>query len=305
MIAALDQRFRLPRHVELQREITRSSVARHVEDVAKPRVVIVPTSAPTRSIAIGGNRGAMEHRIYSTRLYARQPAHRCLHHGFRLIVRRARNLGDHEAAGALLAGLFEQDLGECTSDVNTDHPRPPEWATNRRASRSAALGRSREAIECATRPATEDGRTLHSERAHKTQDHALIWSPSRHSPAFFSIDTSSRQPAFGCEILVSTLINVRHDLRHLSTFVAVAEELNFHRGGTLDDGAVGRRPHRVRTGGSHLHDTQGEPNPAAICSRRPRKSSAVSTLPKIRFVCWHRAQRRSCRSATRRLPGTR
>jgi DNA-binding transcriptional LysR family regulator len=63
--------------------------------------------------------------------------------------------------------------------------------------------------------------TLHSVRAHETQDHALICSPSRHSPAFFSIDTSPRQPDFGCEIIV--------DLRHLSTFVAIAEELNFHR----------------------------------------------------------------------------
>src|ERR1700683_5641848 len=42
------------------------------------------------------------------------------------------------------------------------------------------------------------------------------------------MEQSSRQPPFGCEILVSTSINVRHDLRHLSTFVAVAEEL-FHR----------------------------------------------------------------------------
>jgi hypothetical protein len=145
MIAALDQRFRLPRHVELQREITRSSVTRHVEDVAKPRVVIVPTSAPTRSIAM----------LVAT-----------------VVPWNTASI----APGSMPA-----------SDVNTDHPRPPEWATNRRASRSAALGRRREAIECATRPATEDGRTLHSERAHKTQDHALSGHPHAILRRFFQL----------------------------------------------------------------------------------------------------------------------
>jgi DNA-binding transcriptional LysR family regulator len=40
------------------------------------------------------------------------------------------------------------------------------------------------------------------------------------------------QPAFACETIIPLIwnaINVRCDLKHLSTFVAVAEELNFHR----------------------------------------------------------------------------
>jgi hypothetical protein len=48
-----------------------------------------------------------------------------------------------------MAGLFEHDVGECASDVDasTDHPRPPEVVTDRKASASEAQRRSRKAKE--------------------------------------------------------------------------------------------------------------------------------------------------------------
>jgi hypothetical protein len=45
-VPALDERARLPRQLLLEREVERLLVARDVEDVAHPSVVIIPTSAP-------------------------------------------------------------------------------------------------------------------------------------------------------------------------------------------------------------------------------------------------------------------
>jgi hypothetical protein len=72
-VAPPDQRFRLPRHVELKREIVRALVTRHVQDVAKTerRDHADPHAAPFND-HVGRDSCAVIDRVDCARLDAGQ-----------------------------------------------------------------------------------------------------------------------------------------------------------------------------------------------------------------------------------------
>ena len=94
---------------------------------------------------------------------------------------------------------------------------------------------------------------------------------------------------------------MRYDLKHLSTFVAVAEELNFHRAAqrlTMAQPAVSRVVLELeeRLGVKLLERTTRKvrlTKSAAICSRKRRTFSAASMRPKTPCGYWPPAPRRS------------
>ena len=133
-IAPFDERLRLPGHVELQREIVRTFVPSHMQDVAEStRGDHAHVGALTLDHHVGRHRRAVQHHVDRAWRHPGDAAHfhHALYDGYGLIGGRRGNFVHENPLLAPLQGLFENDVGEGSSDVHahSDHAcsslRPP------------------------------------------------------------------------------------------------------------------------------------------------------------------------------------
>ena len=101
----------------------RTLVARHVQDVAEAaRGNHADLGAGALDHHVGGDRRAVEHGVDRAGGDAGQPADLAdaLEDRFRLVVRRARHLGDDHLLPPGVVRTFQHDVGERPADVDAD-----------------------------------------------------------------------------------------------------------------------------------------------------------------------------------------
>ena len=121
-VAAPHQRLRLPGHVELQREVVRPLVPRHVQNVAE---AAGRDHADFRAGAlddhVGRNRCSVKNEVDRARCHARQAAdfQDSTDNALGLIPRRARDLRDRHLPLAI-GDALKDNVGESAADIDAD-----------------------------------------------------------------------------------------------------------------------------------------------------------------------------------------
>src|ERR1700682_287362 len=122
-IAALDQRLRLPGHIELQREIMRSLVPRHMQDVTKSaRGYHAHIGALALDDHICGHSGAVQHKVDVSRRHSGDLAY--LHHALDdadRLIRRGRRYFVYEDFLTRADGrLLQNNVRKRAPNINAD-----------------------------------------------------------------------------------------------------------------------------------------------------------------------------------------
>ena len=121
-VAPPHQRLRLPGHVELQREVVRPLVPRHVQNVAEAAGRDhADFRAGTLDDHVGRNRCSMKNGVNRAGRHARQAAdlQNSCDNALGLIPRRARHLGDGYLSLAIGHAL-EDNVGKRAADIDAD-----------------------------------------------------------------------------------------------------------------------------------------------------------------------------------------